>query len=421
MDNYSAYGRPPSMIESLQTRRSLQMSRHGRNPHPSFRETLPAKELRLLRPMAPGSDTLSFRSVTVLRARAPSYTAVSYTWGDGEATEFIYLDGHRFHVRPNLWSCLYYLSAAEDKAEWNHLCVDAICIDQTNDEERNAQVRLMDQTYRDATCVSVWLGVPNEEAFDWEQSWVERANRPYWSRVWVIQEFLLGSRVEISCGNHQIEWEDFRSIVCREAGIREYDDEPQSNDSYNALPLLLGRHHEKHPKVLQPLYSLLVEHNRSKCKDSRDRVFALLGLIVPEERELLSRYFPDYTLKEDHVIIITLAHLLTVAPPIAPQILPHISTDNEKLFLGLGVESNPQRKRLLRRAKDFYYVLDQSWKVPVQSLIDEDFMENFRATNSEDTYGAGKVESSGNRRVGRSLILMGLALGLGVLFWRKRR
>ncbi|PMD15827.1 hypothetical protein NA56DRAFT_556830, partial [Hyaloscypha hepaticicola] len=139
------------------------------------------------------------------------YTAISYTWGNEEATEVIYLDNRPFHVRPNLWSCLYYMARAVENAAWDYVWADAICIDQTNDAERSSQVRLMDQTYRDAVCVSVWLGlitlpeyigsylptqVPirtlESDGFDLQDSIVELSNRPYWSRVWVIQEFLLG-------------------------------------------------------------------------------------------------------------------------------------------------------------------------------------------------------------------------------------
>ncbi|KAE9379669.1 heterokaryon incompatibility, partial [Stipitochalara longipes BDJ] len=140
----------------------------------------------------------------------PIYTAVSYTWGNADASEVIYLDNRRFYVRPNLWSCLYYMAQAARNAAWNYLWVDAICINQTNDAERSSQVRLMDQTYRDAVCVSVWLGlvtlptdtmpyIPTQipaktlesDRFDWIDSIVDLSNRPYWSRVWVIQEFLL--------------------------------------------------------------------------------------------------------------------------------------------------------------------------------------------------------------------------------------
>ena len=89
--------------------------------------------------------------------------------------------------------------AARNNRVWDYLWVDAICIDQTNDAERSSQVWLMDQTYRDAVCVSVWLGlvtlpehirsylptqIPTRtiesDGFNWAESIVDLSNRPYW-------------------------------------------------------------------------------------------------------------------------------------------------------------------------------------------------------------------------------------------------
>ncbi|OAG15396.1 hypothetical protein CC77DRAFT_946771, partial [Alternaria alternata] len=137
---------------------------------------------------------------------APRYTAVSYTWGNETPSEHIFINGQPFPVRLNLWSCLHYL--AQDKtAGWTHLWVDAICIDQMNNAERTAQVRRMDTIYRNASAVSVWLGLPPSveqdrswhepirtfevSDFDFHDQMSHLANHSYWTRFWVIQEFLL--------------------------------------------------------------------------------------------------------------------------------------------------------------------------------------------------------------------------------------
>jgi len=114
----------------------------------------------------------------------------------------------------------------------------------------------------------------------------------------------------------------------------------------------MGRHVDKHPEILQPLCDLLIDNYKSKCKDPRDRVFALLGLISLDEREILSIYFPDYSIMEDYVLIITLAHL-TQFPALSRMERGgvNITPDSEELFLGLGAELKPQRRMLLRRAK----------------------------------------------------------------------
>ncbi|KAK7397885.1 hypothetical protein QQX98_012753 [Neonectria punicea] len=335
-----------------------------------YGRSLRQNELRLLRPFSLCNDRLSFRVSVSTRESAPGYTAVSYTWGDDAPTETIYLDGKPFRVRPNLWSCLYYLGRNAQSSAFLCMWVDAICINQSDSTERNAQVTLMDVTYKNASFVSVWLGlipfpedlqsqVPNQapiktvesDGFDWMDAVDDVANRPYWSRFWVIQEFLLGKDVILYCGNHGINWQDFQDMLCREAGVSLFGDIQQPNPrlgppkSFDPLPLVMGRTPDKHPEMLLPLHDLLISHHKSKYKDPRDRIFALMGLITAEERDFMGRFFPDYRISEDGVVILTLAHLML-------GILwqgshdEAITANSTEIFLGLGVESKSKRRRL---------------------------------------------------------------------------
>jgi Heterokaryon incompatibility protein (HET)/Ankyrin repeats (3 copies) len=47
----------------------------------------------------------------------------------------------------------------KDDAPPTHIWIDAICIDQSNDDGRGHQVRLMRKIYEAAQCVSIWLGI----------------------------------------------------------------------------------------------------------------------------------------------------------------------------------------------------------------------------------------------------------------------
>ncbi|USP77057.1 hypothetical protein yc1106_04331 [Curvularia clavata] len=260
------------------------------NYHP-----LQPDRLRLLKPVAITQDFLAFEISHHPRTAAPSYTAFSYTWGDGATTEQIVLNAQTFNV-------------------------DAICIDQNNAEERNAQVRFMDQTYRNAIVVSVWLGLPpipkfleaqfanyckpiktyEYEGFNWSDSIEDLANRPYWSRFWVVQEFLLGQDVQLYCGKSCMNWSDFKSILGTQTDVHDCFEEHvhyahSSSGSWTAWPLVTGRHPDKHPKMQQSLYRLLITYETSQCKNPRDRVFALLGLVTAEERVLLENSYPITT------------------------------------------------------------------------------------------------------------------------------
>ena len=63
---------------------------------------------------------------------------------------------------PSKFVGTFFLFLAEpQRHEDNHgkaIFIDAICIDQENLAERNAQVKLMGKIYSEAACVYVWLG-----------------------------------------------------------------------------------------------------------------------------------------------------------------------------------------------------------------------------------------------------------------------
>ncbi|KAI1853972.1 hypothetical protein JX266_001113 [Neoarthrinium moseri] len=399
-------------------------------------------ELRLLRPLPSRSDSPSFLVLKVRRSAAPKYTAVSYTWGDEQPSRFVYLDGKQFPVRRNLWSLLHYLSPvalAQDR-HWDYLWVDAICINQDDDSERAAQVSRMDQTYRDATCVSVWLGLPSipsdlftlhpssepintleVDMYDWEDSMEDLANRPYWSRFWVIQEFLLGQDVELYCSNTRMNWADFKDILCRVAGVDQYGDSPYSTENtgsraFGAFPLVMGRHIDKHPEYLQPLHDLIIDHRHSKCKEPRDRVFALIGLTTQDEQGLLRRVFPDYRMPEDHVLVYTLAHVMQYGPLIAIQREQgSITVKSDDLFQGLGVTGDYQRrKKLLRQAKALDYLSGESAEELqyMLALHDDDFYPYDEDDNVEPAANKGWARG----KFARGVVLM-IIVVIAISLW----
>jgi len=71
---------------------------------------------------------------------ALDYRAVSYEWGDPCYTDGILVDGKLFTVRANLWN---FLAQARRERFFGTLWIDAICINQTDIEERSSQVAIM--------------------------------------------------------------------------------------------------------------------------------------------------------------------------------------------------------------------------------------------------------------------------------------
>ncbi|KAH8177870.1 hypothetical protein LIA77_02952 [Sarocladium implicatum] len=192
------------------------------------------------------------------------------------------------------------------------------------------------------------------------------ANRPYWTRFWVIQEFLLARHVNIHCSNTSMDWLDFQDLV--ESGIdgteylrrqnnqglgRPYRTRPSST---KAEALVMSRHPDKFPEFLQPLQNLLIEHRASQCKDARDRVFAFLGLVTTDERRWLERFFPDYTLSQHQVQLIATAHVVQTRLLIPSSPNEGITSNSTQFFKGLGVSSKTEAAHLLRLADEIDYL-----------------------------------------------------------------
>lgn len=329
-------------------------------------------ELRLLKPIfnneADGNGTIHFDVLTTFRANAPAYTALSYTWGTEKPTKIIYLDGYKFNVRPNLWTCLRHLTQ-HLTTDPTPLClwIDAICIDQNSVRERTEQVRHMDKTYTDAAYVSAWLGPAplvdgtNYVSYGTEQEYVyehgtlgrrasvlEVVNRAYWTRLWIVQEFLLAKDIRIFAGAHRLHWFDLRRMVRFYLDSRDDDYEPDEREPCAASRLLWQRYPQAEYPFSNNLFQLLVDHYESECTDARDRVFLMLGLLPDEERALLARFFPDYSMSEPVVVAITLAHL-------TQYLKWEVRETSEYLWQGLGVTTKARRKPLLDSASRLDY------------------------------------------------------------------
>ena len=167
------------------------------------------------------------------------YEALSYHWGSGEASSKIkiYTDGFpkAFRVRPNLHAALKQLRLP-DKSR--RLWIDAICINQDDSDEKNAQVSLMADVYSRAESVCVWLGeastdsdlalnfisrVVNLDDFDrlvadrrTPQEWAALSSlmrRAWFSRRWVVQEIALAARATLYCGDAYVDWAEFADAV----------------------------------------------------------------------------------------------------------------------------------------------------------------------------------------------------------------
>ncbi|KAI9767521.1 MAG: hypothetical protein M1839_004481 [Geoglossum umbratile] len=192
---------------------------------------------------------------TFRRDACPEYDALSYVWGPESPAHNILLNGKSFRVRDNLYAFLENaisgaIESVSHSSEYcvKYLWIDQLCIDQTSVLEKNHQVQRMGEIYKNAGTVVAWLGAASSGSNDamdfmmrtvrfamdslghvssseqretvWAQYLKNRENsfrnvraifnRSYWSRLWVVQEFLLPlpKQLIIACGERFIEWED---------------------------------------------------------------------------------------------------------------------------------------------------------------------------------------------------------------------
>ncbi len=89
---------------------------------------------------------------------APSYEAISYTWGNPLETGDIRVNGFRLRIPKSAYTILDNRSSL-----WTPrlLWIDSICINQNDEEEKVSQIQLMKNIYSNARFVSVCLQPPS--------------------------------------------------------------------------------------------------------------------------------------------------------------------------------------------------------------------------------------------------------------------
>jgi len=132
----------------------------NRKPPQQVHEPLPPGKHFKIRVIVlhPGNinDTLECHlEVRILRRLKNTYEAISYVWGDPNRTADINCNGHIVPVTLNLAAALQQF---RHRRRARRLWADALCINQSDDEEKGLQVSRMGQVYKHAKRVLVWLG-----------------------------------------------------------------------------------------------------------------------------------------------------------------------------------------------------------------------------------------------------------------------
>ena len=240
---------------------------------------------------------------------APSYVALSYTWGEESATEFVNVDGKAFAVRPNLFRFLETYRTDE------YLWIDQICIDQSNAQEQSQQVQSMGKVYDRCDSMLIWLrddktyalstsqaalafnrgvdfcpnndsgeGDPSGSKTTWSRPTLALFHNPYFDRLWIVQELILARNIRVLVeGDTWISWEALRK-----------QHEQLGDEARTLIPStswMLEAHFNRNlfasytPKSLSYFITINVnKFSRKKCKNPQDKIYGFMALIAPSLR-----------------------------------------------------------------------------------------------------------------------------------------
>jgi hypothetical protein len=181
--------------------------------------------LRLLPSEAANGLRCDLFEYPLVNSNKPShpYEALSYVWGSEDKPKSITINNQNLHVTQNLYAALLRL---QDDPCSRVIWVDAICIDQANEKEKEDQLPLMAEIYAKARRVVVWLGEAendSERALEAirltgrstatllnaelaQQAVLQRLQRPWFRRIWVKTKALTIFRSTKYCSRFCKKW-----------------------------------------------------------------------------------------------------------------------------------------------------------------------------------------------------------------------
>jgi hypothetical protein len=317
------------------------------------------------------------------------YEALSYYWGGSSTHSLISCNGFRLQVTQNLKSALRDLRHPDTSRV---LWIDAICINQQDVREREQQVSIMGDIYRGAIRTVVWLGetfAGNELAFQMVKRMYDvhyekldslsdyydltrilvdgkritkvpvgdptsptkdelnalyfLLRRPWFCRMWVIQEVVLAKEVLIQCGDQKCDWDQFAAGLVLATFLFEYwKVSTASMQRFLDLASLRGDA-EKIPGTSPEaaseeeasedafsldLLSLLYRFRSFLSTDKRDKIYALMGLT---DTDLVRIHLvPDYRSSPQQVYTRLAESLFNSSDTLDLLSIPHGTTEFSK-------------------------------------------------------------------------------------------
>jgi hypothetical protein len=333
------------------------------------------------------------RDVPLNQSPVP-YKALSYHWGSNKLAGRIRFHGTNqwLSVTASVADIIQSILAVGDRSWY---WIDAVCINQTDSEEKGHQVRMMGDVYSSAKSVLVWIArqlsqLSNEDlAVDFidtlantiqglrdkelpltyanitsspacefpSPSWSALAQflkEKWFTRVWVIQEVVLASHAVISYGDRTIEWDTWVTVLF---GLWEDNlwrllwDHPPGELSplpsgfSSTVSIHTIRQQRNSGEGIDLASALLCTYD-FETSDLRDKIFGLIGMISngqdpaldPDYHstpETIFQRVTAYLLKQDKIAVLHIAGLGSVRNlPSLPSWVPDYSLIRRQSILG---------------------------------------------------------------------------------------
>jgi hypothetical protein len=109
--------------------------------------------------------------------------------------------------------------------------------------------------------------------------------RTYWSRIWIVQEYLLASEIIVQCGWDYMDGKRFGKAISKIGELAELKTGNQTLPPSIQTSLEICRQRHSHGK--RTLLELMETCKSSKSEDPHDRIFAILGLANDVSREAI--------------------------------------------------------------------------------------------------------------------------------------
>ncbi|KAI1165991.1 heterokaryon incompatibility protein-domain-containing protein [Nemania serpens] len=261
------------------------------------------------------------------------FETLSYVWGNPHVLKRISLNGQNVEITENLWLAMRRL---RDPSTHRVIWIDAICINQKDDDEKSQQVAMMGEIYKRCKKCIIWLGessdnpelgvqsatatracellgilatdkhlpeLPCFQAVEGQRTNISEQYQahfealrqlldlPWWRRIWVIQELVLPPSVKFLYASEEFSYQTLRGVVemlkshaatccmSHRMTLRALAFDPLLTIQERADPMVSTRETWTKSESIS-LFQLRRQFYAFQATEKRDLFYGLLGLVT---------------------------------------------------------------------------------------------------------------------------------------------